>query len=74
MRTPRLLAVAAAASLALLSACGTVGSGAEPTQQQEAKPVTQVNASPSKDIPAPTAPHTVPAIAMPRPVKRTWPV
>jgi ribose transport system substrate-binding protein len=42
MRTPRLLAVAAAASLVLLSACGTVGSGSSPAGQQEAKPVTDV--------------------------------
>ncbi|MHA6616101.1 substrate-binding domain-containing protein [Pseudonocardia sp. DLS-67] len=42
MRTPRLLAVAAAASLALLSACGTVGSSSSPTEAQEAKPVTEV--------------------------------
>lgn len=42
MRPPRLLAVAAAVSLALLSACGSVGSGSEPAQQQEAKPVTEV--------------------------------
>jgi ABC-type sugar transport system substrate-binding protein len=43
MRTPRLLAIAAAASIAVLSACGTTtGSGSSPTQQQEAKPVTEV--------------------------------
>jgi ABC-type sugar transport system substrate-binding protein len=42
MRTPRLLAVAAAASLALLSACGTVGSNSSPNQAQEPKPVTEV--------------------------------
>jgi ABC-type sugar transport system substrate-binding protein len=42
MRTPRLLAVAAAASLALLSACGTVGSNSSPDQAQEPKPVTEV--------------------------------
>jgi ABC-type sugar transport system substrate-binding protein len=42
MRTPRLLAVAAAASLALLSACGTVGSNSAPDQAQEPKPVTEV--------------------------------
>ncbi len=43
MRTPRLLAVAAAASLAVLTACGTVGSdSAAPDQPQEATPVTEV--------------------------------
>lgn len=42
MRTPRLLAVAAAASLALLSACGTVGSGSSPGQAQEPKPIAEV--------------------------------
>ncbi|TWF75285.1 monosaccharide ABC transporter substrate-binding protein (CUT2 family) [Pseudonocardia hierapolitana] len=42
MRTPRLLAVAAAASLALLSACGTVGSNSSPDQAQEPKPVSEV--------------------------------
>jgi ribose transport system substrate-binding protein len=42
MRTPRLLALAAATSMVVLSACGTTGSGSDPAQQQEAKPASEV--------------------------------
>ncbi|MDT7650837.1 MAG: ribose transport system substrate-binding protein [Pseudonocardiales bacterium] len=43
MRTPRLVAIAAALSIAVLTACGTTtGSGSSPAEQQKAKPVTEV--------------------------------
>lgn len=42
MRIPRLLAVAAAASLATLAACGTVGGSDAASTQHEAKPINEV--------------------------------